>query len=179
MTINKAFTQRALLLFAIFWMTSGILSSCSAHKNTVVISNTNEELSYRLGMKVTADDNIELYRMVSEWIGTPHRLGRSSKKGTDCSGFVTMIYQKIYGKKLARSSASMLTTNCEKIDKDSLREGDLVFFHTRRKSKRPSHVGIYLKDGKFAHASTSNGVIISDLDEPYYKKRWITGGIVK
>lgn len=153
--------------------------SCAAHKGVSSVSKTNDELSYRLGIKVTADDNIALYRMIAEWLGTPHRMGGSSKSGTDCSGFVTSIYKKIYGKRLERSSADMLVTNCKRINKRSLSEGDLVFFHTRRKSKRPSHVGIYLKDGKFAHSSTSNGVIISNLNESYYKKRWIAGGVVK
>ncbi len=179
MTIDKTIKQKTILLLAILWIASFMVMSCAAHKGVSSVSKTNNELSYRLGIKVTADDNIALYRMIAEWLGTPYRIGGSSKSGTDCSGFVTSIYKKIYGKKLERSSADMLATNCKRINKSSLNEGDLVFFHTRRRSKRPSHVGIYLKDGKFAHSSTSNGVIISNLNEPYYKKRWIAGGVVK
>jgi cell wall-associated NlpC family hydrolase len=131
-------------------------------------------------MRVTSKDNIALYDLISNWIGTPYRWGQSSRKGTDCSGFVSVIYKEIYGKKLERSSAAILKVNCRKVtNKKNLREGDLVFFYTGKFSRTPSHVGIYLKDRKFAHASTTKGVTISSLDEPYYVKRWITGGIVK
>jgi cell wall-associated NlpC family hydrolase len=131
-------------------------------------------------MQVTPKDNLELYDMIARWIGTPYRMGQSSRKGTDCSGFVSVVYKNIYGKELARSSAAMLQLNCRPVKAPAkLREGDLVFFHTTKNSKRPSHVGIYLKDRKFAHSSTSRGVIISSLDEPYYLNRWISGGIVK
>ncbi|RRD62583.1 C40 family peptidase [Tannerella forsythia] len=169
------------VVWLVVCMMSLMVWSCAAHKGTgaLSVSEATETLSHRLGIPLTDEDNLELYRMVAQWIGTPHRMGRSTKKGTDCSGFVTNVYKKIYGKTLARSSAAMLAANCDRIDKKSLREGDLVFFYTRRKSKRPSHVGIYLKDGKFAHSSTSKGVIISRLEEPYYKKRWITGGVVR
>lgn len=139
-----------------------------------------ESLSSRLGITITDEDNIELYKFVSQWIGTPYRRAGSSKKGVDCSGFVTNVFKSIYDKKLERSSASMLRVNCDTINKQELHEGDLVFFWTRgQSSQTPSHVGVYLKDGKFAHSSTSNGVIISRLSEPYYAKRWISGGKVK
>ena len=137
-------------------------------------------LSSKLGLPVTPTDNLSLYDMVSEWIGTPHRMGRNTRKGTDCSGFVSVVYGHIYGKSLARSSSAMLRQNCRPVmEQSNLREGDLVFFYTGRHTHIPSHVGIYLKDRKFVHSSTSHGVIISSLDEPYYAKRWISGGIVK
>jgi len=60
-----------------------------------------------------------------------------------------------------------------------LQEGDLVFFNTNgNKRKTPSHVGIYLKDGRFIHTSTSKGVMVNNLNEPYYKRTWLTGGRV-
>ena len=66
--------------------------------------------------------------------------------------------------------------DCHKVSKRNLREGDLVFFHNGRKKRIASHVGIYLKDNKFIHASTSRGVIISSLNEDYYRKHWLSGG---
>ena len=63
-----------------------------------------------------------------------------------------------------------------KIKKNKLQEGDLVFFHNGRKKKKATHVGIYLKNGKFIHASTSRGVIISRLNEDYWQKHWLSGG---
>ena len=81
---------------------------------------------------------------------------------------------------LARSSADMLKPNCKKVSRANLKEGDLVFFRTGKGRKKvPNHVGIYLKNGKFIHTSTSNGVIVSSLSEPYYVRTWLTGGRVK
>ena len=74
----------------------------------------------------------------------------------------------------------LLKRNCRKVGRAKLKEGDLVFFRTGRgKRKVPNHVGIYLKNGKFIHASTSRGVIVSSLSEPYYVRTWLTGGRVK
>ena len=82
---------------------------------------------------------------------------------------------------LARSSADMLKYNCKKVSRAKLQEGDLVFFKTGRGGKRgvPNHVGIYLKNGRFIHTSTSSGVMVSSLSEPYYTRTWLTGGRVK
>ncbi|MDR3261126.1 MAG: C40 family peptidase [Tannerella sp.] len=167
----------------ITFLAISICLSCTTtrrHGRTLSAPELAKTLSSRLGIQVTTKDNLELYDLISKWIGTPHRMGQSSMKGTDCSGFVSVLYKNIYGKNLERSSAAMLKVNCRKVtDQKNLREGDLVFFYTGRLSQTPSHVGIYLKDRKFAHSSTTNGVTISSLDEPYYVKRWISGGIVK
>ena len=65
------------------------------------------------------------------------------------------------------------------IPASELREGDLVFFTSRASRKKVAHVGIYLKDGKFIHASTSQGVIVSNLREKYYTQHWLCGGRIK
>ena len=111
----------------------------------------------------------------------PHRLGGSTKRGVDCSGFVAIVYREVYGKQLSRSSADMLKHDCRKVSRAKLKEGDLVFFKTTRGGKRgvPNHVGIYLKNGRFIHTSTSSGVVVSSLSEPYYTRTWLTGGRVK
>ena len=126
--------------------------------------------SVRLGM----DINLE----ASEWIGTPYRAGGDNKRGTDCSGLTCQLYKKVYHTKLPRSTDTQKKES-NKITKRNLREGDLVFFTSSRSGKRVAHVGIYLKNGKFIHASTSQGVIISHLNEPYYTKHWISGGRVR
>jgi lipoprotein Spr len=113
-------------------------------------------------------------------MGTPYRYGGSNRRGIDCSGFAAMLYREVYGKPLAASSAGMLKYNCRKVRRSALREGDLVFFRTDRGNKKePNHVGVYLKNDKFVHASTSSGVRVSSLSEPYYLRSWITGGRVK
>src|SRR3712207_6273600 len=94
------------------------------------------------------------------------------------SGLVYRIYRKAYRTQVSRSS-EQLKAQSRKVSKSNLQEGDLVFFSNHRSSKRVGHVGIYLKDRKFIHASTGRGVIISSLDEPYYRKHWICGGRVR
>ena len=134
-----------------------------------------KKLDFKLGRR----DNKALYREVKSWLGTPYRGGGHKKQeGTDCSGFVMEIYLTVYKMALERRGSLMFSNNCEPIDKNSLREGDLVFFHDGG-GGRISHVGLYLKDNKFAHASSSRGVIISDLNEKYYLKHYFASGRVK
>ena len=119
-----------------------------------------------------------MYDEVKSWIGTPYKYGGNNKRGVDCSGFVVQVYKKVYGVSLQRSSDLIYEKNCEKIKKNDLQEGDLVFFSTGR-SKKINHVGIYLKSDKFVHASSSRGVIVSDLDESYYVRTYVSSGRVK
>ena len=88
---------------------------------------------------------------------------------------IRYIYKKVYHTKLSRSTDGQKKES-NKVAKRNLREGDLVFFTSNRSGKKVAHVGIYLKEGKFIHASTTRGVIVSQLNEPYYTKHWISGG---
>ncbi len=134
----------------------------------------------KLGVNASSTDNARLYSECASWLGAKYQYGGTTKSGVDCSGFVYMVYKAVFGKTLTRQSAGMLTDNCTKITKSQLREGDLVFFRTDgKKSSTPNHVGIYLKENKFIHASTSKGVVVSDLLQSYYVTNWITGGRVK
>ena len=138
------------------------------------------ELGRLYGVKITPEDNIFLYNEGARWLGVPHQMGGTTKRGVDCSGFVSIIYRNIYRKKLERNSADMLKKNCKRIRRGKLKEGDLVFFYTGRgRKRRPNHVGIYLKNNRFIHASTSRGVIVSSLNEPYYLRTWMCGGRVR
>lgn len=94
-------------------------------------------------------------------------------------GFVWQVYRRVYGKNLERSSDDQAKKDVHKVGKGGLKPGDLVFFRTSQKSKKIDHVGIFLKDGYFVHASTSKGVIVSSLNEDYYKRTWQKGGRVK
>jgi len=130
----------------------------------------------QLGLYFKKPANITLAKAVARWLGTPYRPGSSSKRGTDCSGFVTSIYREVYGIHLSRSSQAMFQ-HVARVQKDSLRTGDLVFF--RRSPRQPIfHVGIYLKDNKFIHSATSRGVMVSSLQEPYYRNYFYAAGRV-
>ncbi|MEJ8801227.1 C40 family peptidase [Pontibacter sp. H249] len=135
-----------------------------------------EYFSKKLNMRFANPEAKDLVETVAQWVGTPYRYGRSSKKGTDCSGFVTSIYREVYGVNLRRSSHSMFQ-EVQRIKKDSIQTGDLVFF--RRSPKQPVfHVGIYLKNGKFIHSATSGGVMVSSLKEPFYRNYYYAAGRV-
>lgn len=132
--------------------------------------------SQTLGLRLDHTENKELIETVANWLGTPYRSGSSSKRGTDCSGFVTRVYKEVYGIDLSRSSRSMFH-DVKRISKSQAKAGDLVFF--RRSPKSPIyHVGIYLKNNKFVHSATSGGVRISSLKEPYYSRNYYAAGRV-
>lgn len=107
---------------------------------------------------------------IINYLETPYRYGNSSTEGTDCSGFTRTTLEAI-AVPLKRSAREQYQQG-ESLNKNELTFGDLVFFNTRRKAF-PGHVGIYLGDDLFVHASTSSGVIVSSLNEDYYKKRYV------
>ncbi|MBP1638742.1 MAG: hypothetical protein H6Q17_325 [Bacteroidetes bacterium] len=155
-----------------------VLVGCSSSRH--LEKRQSKAVYVSLGIEKDRGDNYALYKEASSWLHVPHVDGGTSRKGTDCSFLVSAIYKAVYGKPLERNSSAILMKNCRKIDKGRLREGDLVFFSTGNKARAyVNHVGIYLKENKFLHASTSRGVIVSDLDEPYYLKAWVCGGRVK
>ena len=155
-----------------------LLSSC-ATKTPNYDFQLLAQAGIRLDVDIDKDDNHKLYIETSKWIGVPYRRGGNTMRGTDCSGFTSTIYKKVYQKKIQRSSEDQRVTDCNKVSKHHLEEGDLVFFHNGKRKHRASHVGIYLKEGRFVHSSTTHGVIVSDLDEEYYKRHWMQGGRVR
>lgn len=165
-----------------------LLSSCGSQRSSSgrlydpkEVAQLSGKLNIELSNRDKDDDrNMPLYAEVSLWLGIPYRHAGLSRRGVDCSGFTYLIYQKVYGKTIPRSTADLSKARMKKIGKRNLKAGDLVFFATSKKNKkRINHVGIYLKDGKFIHASTSRGVIVSDLKEGYYSRTWKTGGRLK
>ena len=130
------------------------------------------------GIDLSLAKRPEIYYEVYRWYRTCYRYGGNTNKGIDCSHFVNMLYEKFYGHRL-NSSSSAIYTQCtiKKKNYDSAEEGDLVFFIIKK--KRVSHVAIYLQNGKFAHATTQAGVIISDKDEAYYRRHFYRVGRVE
>lgn len=136
------------------------------------------QLKYSIQMDIAVEEinNIPLLQKIDEWWGTPYALGGSGKRGVDCSYFTLDVMNAIYHTNLKRTAAEQYEQS-EKIDWSDLKEGDLIFFKTDG-SRSISHVGIYMTNNKFAHASTSQGVTISDLSEPYWQKRLYSLGRV-
>ncbi len=128
----------------------------------------------RLNVPFHKDANLALLEFAVDWRGTPYSYGGSSKKGTDCSGFTLNAYSEIYNKNIPRISREVYT-NCLPIKKHALYQGDIVFFATAG-GGRVSHLGIYLWDGYFVHASSSKGVMISNLKQNYWQRTFISGG---
>ncbi|SHE91800.1 lipoprotein Spr [Bacteroides faecichinchillae] len=170
--MKRLFLQSILLLGLII-----SLSSCrtsAPHLDYKALAKA----SIRLGVDINLEDNHKLYMESADWIGVPYRGGGDSKRGTDCSGLTYQVYRKVYRTQLPRNTED-LKKKSYKVSKRNLREGDLVFFTSRNSGKKVAHVGIYLKNGKFIHASTSKGVIVSNLNEDYYTKHWISGGRIQ
>jgi len=120
----------------------------------------------------SALSNLILIESIDEWFGTRYRYGGTTKSGIDCSAFVRAALKSAFGYELPRTAREQYNAS-RRISATELKEGDLVFFNT---TGGVSHVGIYLRNNKFAHSSSSKGVTISDLYESYYMARFIGGG---
>jgi cell wall-associated NlpC family hydrolase len=112
----------------------------------------------------------QIRAVVGRWSGTPHKMGGNDHSGIDCSGFVQRVYLELFQLKLPRSTALQILMGITVSPKE-LRAGDLVFFSPPNKIR---HVGIYLGNGEFAHASTTQGVSISSLNTPYWRDAYWT-----
>lgn len=128
-----------------------------------------------LNAEVEQLQNAPLLEGIDDWYGTRYRMGGTTKKGVDCSAFVVAIFSTVYGVTLPRTARYQYRVS-RRISRTELQEGDLLFFNTRG---GVSHVGIYLQNNKFVHASATKGVTISDMFDPYYLKRFIGAGRVE
>lgn len=159
------------------------LFSCKHQQKSVKTNETSSstksiQKKYAEKLNVKPNDilNEQLYIFIDEWYGVPYKYAGKDKNGIDCSGLTFNLYKSVY-KKIISSNTKSLVEETKKIKQDELTEGDLVFFITNGKSI--SHVGVYLKNNKFVHASTKKGVMISDLNEPYFKQTFARAARVK
>ncbi|HXU27217.1 MAG TPA: NlpC/P60 family protein [Bacteroidia bacterium] len=117
-----------------------------------------------------------LVNFISDWYGTTYKYGGADKHGIDCSHFAARLYADVY-KKTITGPSNAIEQETINVKTTDMQEGDLLFFKIN--GDKVSHVGVYLGNNKFVHASTKRGVIISDLNEPYYKKYFYKAGKLK
>ena len=114
-----------------------------------------------------------LARVVDSYLGIPYKWGGTTRAGMDCSAFTRAIFRETYGVELPRTSKQMYGVGRAIPQEQSLKPGDLVFFKNTYSGPGVSHVGIYLGNGRFAHASSNKGGTITPLDNPYFQPRYI------
>ena len=133
------------------------------------------QLKYAVLLNTQAEEvrNKKMFEFIDQWYGTPYRLGGTTKKGIDCSAFSQFLFASVYGSSIPRTAREQYNLT-DRISRTQLKEGDLLFFNTRG---GVSHVGIYLQNNKFVHASTSGGVMISDIFEEYWARKFV--GVVR
>jgi cell wall-associated NlpC family hydrolase len=145
-----------------------LFSSCALPGRKDDPVSSHKSYSTAVGLSDKAHVRMLLYRQHREWNGVEYRIGGLNKSGVDCSGFVYLTFKSRFNVVLPRTTKDQIKLG-KPVKKAKLKAGDLVFFKTRRKVR---HVGIYIEDGKFLHASTNNGVMISRLDNVYWKKKY-------
>ncbi len=150
-------------------LSTGIVTGCGTFTSNNKLSLRHPQ--YSPIRKTNADTQAVLNRLYAhyqQWRGVPYRLGGENRSGIDCSALVRTVYQSAFGVNLPRATDSQAQFG-NKINRHQLKAGDLVFFKTGRRTR---HVGIYLEDKKFLHASTSIGVTISHMDNLYWRSRY-------
>ncbi|HEY0678633.1 MAG TPA: NlpC/P60 family protein [Chitinophagaceae bacterium] len=158
---------------------SAIISNVNTDYNATAASGMEALTELRFKYAILLDEPVEaitdlrLLEFIDEWYGTRYRLGGTDKNGIDCSAFSQSFLTAMYGIGISRTCREQYAES-KRIKKAHLEEGDLVFFKTRGKSI--SHVGVYLRNNKFIHASTSSGIMISDLSEDYFSRRYAGAG---
>ncbi len=119
----------------------------------------------------SVDTKSKIMNQYANWKGVSYRLGGTTKSGIDCSSFVQRTFFEQFGVQLPRTTSEQQSSG-KSIKRNNLKAGDLVLFKTGRTMK---HVGIYIGDNKFVHASTSSGVIVSEMSNDYWSKRYYAG----
>lgn len=157
-----------LMRYSTLVLTLVMITGCSTMPSSKVSQQAVPANSRQVNFSNPAEVQKSLLTHYGEWKGTPYAYGGLSSKGIDCSGFVYLTYLHRLGMSIPRTTLSQVKTGVE-ISSRHLQVGDLVFFKT---GFRTRHVGIYLGDDRFIHASTSQGVIISFLTNPYWQSHF-------
>lgn len=163
--------HKALILLCLTVGIVGCGSTASKHTSTSTHSGSDKLNFSNTGKGSTGKltpQQAALTRHYNAWRNAPYKLGGLSKTGVDCSGFIQVTYRDVFNKKVPRSTEQQAKIG-KKITPQSLKFGDLIFFKTGRSQR---HVGIYINNGRFIHASSSRGVMQSSLTSRYWSQRY-------
>jgi len=156
----------------IILVASCVLSACSS-KRYVVKSSTTAAAAADVMANLK---NKSLYSFITNWAGVKYKLGGLDKNGIDCSGFALLLNKEIYGVQLPRRSRDQAEV-IKNTNPGQLKEGDLIFFSFS--GNEVDHVGVYLKDDYFVHASTNRGVVVDNIKIPVYQNALVKAGPIK
>lgn len=165
------------IIFILLFATVFALGGCHTSRQTVRGSD---------GEVVTGDSRTSVDAAVARrlvdcargWLGTPYRYGGNDRRGVDCSGLTCNVFSQGADVKIPRDSRSQ-RTYCLEIDRRALQPGDLVFFVNSPGAQRINHVGLYIGGGEMIHASSSRGVMVSDITAGYWDQRYYASGRVE
>ena len=162
--LRRSSLPEYVLIFAVTLLAAGCVSS--APRNTPLA---------HVEMIEGTDMEQMLRNEAADWSGTPHVWGGTSRSGIDCSALVQTVYKDLFNVSLPRTTAQQSTIG-QPVQQKDIRTGDLVFYRIDAGTR---HVGIYLGNNEFFHASKSQGVTISSIDDPYWEKRfWMMRRII-
>ena len=170
-------------LFLVLTIAALLCSGCSTQKQAATPAKAVPSLTMfsaddYIDRQNMSDTQIALIREICTWQGTPYEFGGSDKgKGADCSGLILKVFLDITEVKLPRNSAEQAEF-CKHIKQSHVKPCDLVFFATGSDREKVSHVGLVLNTDLFIHSSSSKGVIITRLDNPWWHERLIGFGRV-
>ncbi|MFR2920104.1 MAG: bifunctional murein DD-endopeptidase/murein LD-carboxypeptidase [Proteus mirabilis] len=179
---NKPFMRMLKLIPA--FIVVATLSACSSQNASSRLANsTTAPLNKSSSTSISQASQDEFESLVknldikskildqyADWKGVAYRLGGNTKSGIDCSAFVQRTFRDQFGVELPRSTSDQQFAGT-KVNRSTLKAGDLVLFKTGRTMR---HIGIYIGNDKFVHASTSSGVIVSEMSNVYWKNRFYT-----
>lgn len=157
-----------LLICAVFGLTA-----CGSSSPKKVANSTSKIYQSKGSIRDTNFALNGLNQQYQSWRGTRYRLGGNSRKGVDCSGFMQITFRDLFGISLPRTTSEQAKYG-KRVSKSELRTGDLVFFNTGR-GPNGKHVGVYVRNGQFLHASTKGGIIYSDINSPYWSRTFWQG----